>query len=172
MSKLTDLAPSSRTVLVRGKSIDVPGIGAEGIASLITRFGDKTIVLAKALGGDSTAADLASLGPTMLAAFIAAGTGSPGDEAAEAMARGLGLQAQLDLVTAILQETMPGGTGPFADRFEEIAALLGPEMIEQLKAAAGPGLAKAFSPDPAQTPSQQPSTISSPPATKKEPSGV
>jgi len=38
VSSLLEIAPSTETVSLRGKLVDVPGIGAPGIAALMLRF--------------------------------------------------------------------------------------------------------------------------------------
>src|SRR5262249_25714537 len=98
---------------------------------------------------DITAEQIASLGPDVVAAVIAAGTGAPNDDAAEAAARTLGAQAELDLLAAIIGETMPGGLDPFLARVTQISKTLGVDM---------PDLADAVSQATAKTPSPPQST--------------
>lgn len=121
MSSLLDLAAQQTTVSVGGKDIDVFGISAEGIAHLLQRFP----ALLKAMsGGGVTQADLIKTAPGAVAAIIASGCGQPGNAKAEAIAAKLGLEAQLDLVNAILKLTFPNGVGPFVAKMEALGLLV------------------------------------------------
>ena len=121
MGKLTDLAPSTCVVMVRGQPVEVTGIDIIGVAHLIRRFqGLKDMVAERG----ATAEVLAELGPDVIAAVIAAGTGGPGSKNAEAVARKLPLGAQAELISAIMKETMPEGFGPFVERLKALEAML------------------------------------------------
>lgn len=144
MSKLTDLAPSTRTVKVKGVDIDVPGVSAAGVIKLIRRFESLKSLLASR-GANVTAEQLMDLGEEAVGAIIAAGTGQPGDTEAERVANRLGFYAQLRLIRATLEETAPGGVGPLMEEVEALAALLG----EDLPAAdSSPSPDKTLSPQP------------------------
>ena len=126
MSKgLLDLAGAGRTVPVRGTDITVTGISARGLAGLLTRF-PQLIEAMDGKGLDMSA--LADLGPDVLAAVIAAGTGAAGDAAAEAVADSLGLGEQLTLIEAIAVETFAGDSANFLKRLESLGASVGVEI--------------------------------------------
>jgi hypothetical protein len=73
-------------------------------------------------GRSISAEDLFTIAPDAVAAILAAGTGSPGNEDAEAAADRLPLEIQMDLLEAILEVTFPGGFGPFAARLGALAS--------------------------------------------------
>lgn len=118
MASLLDIAPAGRTVTVRGTDVAVAGVSATGLATLLRRF---PALLAALSGGNLSAESLAEAAPEALAAVIAAGTGSPGDARAEAVAGNLSASEQLDLLSAIISETMPGGVEDFVKRLESLA---------------------------------------------------
>lgn len=118
MPGLKDIAPSFTAVEVKGVRIPVTGISALGIAYLFNRFP----VVRELIGGkdvDLSVEALASLAPDAVAAIIAVGTGCVDDPQAEAVAASLGVEHQMDLLEAIMGETMPGGIGPFVDRLSK-----------------------------------------------------
>lgn len=119
MPGLKDIARSFRTVPVRGQEIPVPGVSADGIAYLFFRFP----VVRELIGGKEvqlSAEDFQKLGPEAVAAIIAVGTGEIGDAEAEAAARALAVEDQLNLLEAIIGETMPSGVGPFVQRLSKM----------------------------------------------------
>ncbi len=117
MAGLVDIAAITEKVTVAGTEIEVPGVSAAGVASLLARFPE----LRKLMSGVEVAPeDLLKVGPAALAAILAAGTGAPGDEAAEAVAAKLPVGQQTKILAAILRVTLPGGLGPFV---EELGAL-------------------------------------------------
>lgn len=113
---------AAETVSVRGKAIAVPGVSAKGIAYLLTRFPDLRALMA---GRKIEEAALLAMGGDAVAAIIAAGTGAPGDDKAEAIAGTLPLDAQADLIAAILKVTMPQGVGPFVEKLTGLGLLVG-----------------------------------------------
>jgi hypothetical protein len=121
MVGLVDIAPSVETVEVQGASVEVHGVSARGLALLLGRFPD----LRKLMTGlDVEANQLIALGGEAVAAIIAAGCGYPGDEKAEAIAGSLSLDAQADLLAAILRLTLPKGVGPFVAKLTGLASIL------------------------------------------------
>lgn len=122
MASLLDIADVGETVTVRGQAILVSGVSAHGIAVLLSRFP----VLREALAGREVSAErLVEVGPDAVAAIIAAGTGAPGNERAEAVAASLPVGDQIDLVEAILRVTLPRGVGPLVERVAAMAGALG-----------------------------------------------
>jgi hypothetical protein len=127
MPGLKDIAESFTTVTVKGTSVTVEGIGARGIAYLFYRFP----VLREMIGGKEvtfTADDIQKLGPEAVNAIIACGTGAVNDPAAEAIADKIGAEAQLDLIEAIMRETMPNGPAPFVAK---VMRLLGSSDLSE-----------------------------------------
>lgn len=120
-----DLAVETVTVL--GRKVSVPGVSAKGIAYLLAKYPD----LRKVMSGKAVEeAELFAMGGDVVGAIIAAGTGSPGDEAAEAFASALPLDAQADLLAAIIKATMPSGIGPFVDKLAAMGLGAGVPSVE------------------------------------------
>lgn len=124
MAGLVDIAPIVEKVTICGTVIEVPGVSAEGIAVLLSRFPE----LRKLLTGVTVDSDaLLKAGPGALAAILAAGTGVPGDEEAEAAAARLPLGDQADLLTAVLRVTLPGGLDPFVEKLSSLGLIMAPK---------------------------------------------
>lgn len=121
MVGLLDIAPSTRTVQVDGNPVTVTGVSAHGIAYLLQRFPE----LRKLMGGrelDINPEQMMALVPDAIAAIIAAGCGYPNNEKAEQLAASLSADVQMDLLSAVLELTMPKGAGPF---FAKVQSALG-----------------------------------------------
>ncbi len=123
MVSLVDIAPATERVTVRGQEIEVSGVSAAGVAMLLARFPDLRKLFA---GRDVGMEELMAVGGELVAAIIAAGTGSPGGPAAEAAAGRLGIDEQADLLSAILRVTLPKGVGPFVEKLLALGAVLDP----------------------------------------------
>jgi hypothetical protein len=113
MVGLVDIAPVTKSVVIRGEAIKVMGVSARGVALLLSRFPE---LRALVTGREVALETLLALGGDVVAAIIAAGTGSPGDEAAEAAVDNLTLEEQADLLIEIIRMTMPNGVGPFVEK--------------------------------------------------------
>ena len=124
-ASLLDLAGVGRTVSIRGLEISVTGISARGLAVLFSRFPQ---LVDAVTGAGLDLSSLAELGPDVLAAVIAAGTGHPGSEQAEAVAASLSMSDQLSLVEAIGSETFAGDAANFMQRLEKLAAGVGVQV--------------------------------------------
>lgn len=123
MAGLLDIARASATVEVRGKSVEVFGISAEGLAYLM-RFPE----IKAMLSGKEVSLDFETLsrtGPKALAAIIACGTGAVGNQKAEAVAASLTVDEQAGLLAEILTQTFPRGLGPFAADIQRLAGAVG-----------------------------------------------
>jgi hypothetical protein len=121
MVGLIDIAPRQEVIEVHGAKVAVHGISAKGVAYLLGRFPE----LRKLMTGLAVDADrLMEMGGDAVAAIIAAGCGYPGDEKAEAVAAKLGIDAQADLLAAVLRLTLPVGLGPFVDKLTALGAIL------------------------------------------------
>lgn len=111
---LHDIANFGEDVeIAEGRSLRVKGISSYGCLLLLTRFPDLQRWLA---GKDLAVEDLVLEGPYVIAAIIAAGTGSPGDTDAEDIAATLPVEVQTTLVEAIYRHTFRSGFGPFVQR--------------------------------------------------------
>ena len=121
MVGLIDIAPKLEAVDVQGASVSVHGISAKGVAHLLGRFPELRMLMT---GQDVEAAQLMAMGGDAVAAIISAGCGYPGDEKAEAVAGRLSIDAQADLLAAILRLTLPVGLGPFVEKLTTVGRLL------------------------------------------------
>lgn len=122
MSSLADLAGVGRDVEIRGRKVTVTGVSARGLATLFRRFPE---LVGAVTGAGLNIASLVEMGPEVLAAVIAAGTGSPDDPDAEAVADRLGMSDQLALIEAIILESFGGDPEGFMKRLEGLAGGLG-----------------------------------------------
>lgn len=122
MSSLADLAGVGRDVEIRGQRVTVTGVSARGLATLFRRFPE---LVGAVTGAGLNISSLVEMGPEVLAAVIAAGTGSPDDPEAEAVADRLGMSDQLSLIEAIIAETFAGDPEGFMKRLESLAGAVG-----------------------------------------------
>lgn len=117
MVSLLDIAPQTVQVHVNGSAVDVSGISAEGIVSLLQRFPE----LRKLISGKGIEIeDMVNLAPGIIAAVIAAGTGSIANAEAERIAANLAVEMQVEFLTKIGELTFPGGVGPFVERLKRM----------------------------------------------------
>lgn len=105
MPSLMDIGPSTEVVKVRGVEIEVLGISAEGLLGLFGRFPE----LRKLIGGFGNMDEIFKVGGPLIAAIIAAGTGSAGNKEAEKKAASLSLGDQAALFRAVWKATFPNG---------------------------------------------------------------
>lgn len=119
MVSLVDIVDITKTVTIRGKDIEVVGINAEKLGFLINAFPELRMTFA-GRAGELSPQDIASMGPKIVAGIIASGTGSPGDEAAEAAAAKLTIGEQMALLTTIFEVTFPDGFGPFVAKLQSL----------------------------------------------------
>jgi hypothetical protein len=68
--------------------------------------------------------ELLDTGGDAVAAIIAAGCGYPGDDKAESVAANVSVDAQVDLLAAILRLTLPKGVGPFVEKLTALGGIL------------------------------------------------
>jgi hypothetical protein len=106
---------------VQSTPVAVHGISAKGLTHLLARFSE----LRKLMTDQEVKTEqLMEMGSDAVAAVIAAGCGYPGDETAEAVANKLSLDAQADLLAAILRLTLPRGIGPFVEKLTALGGIL------------------------------------------------
>ena len=122
MVGLVDIAPAVETVTVRGQQVEVFGVSAAGVASLLARFPELRRVFA---GRDVPVEQLMAMGGDIVNAILAAGTGDPGDPVAEEAAGRLSIDEQVDLVAAIARATLPKGVGPFVEKLTALGVAVG-----------------------------------------------
>jgi hypothetical protein len=140
MVSLIDVGELSETVNIRGVEVPVTGISGRGLLGLLEKFPEvRKLFAARADEVDDTA--WAKLAPDALASVIAAGTGTPGDEAAIEVANGLPVSVQLELIEAILRLTFPDGLGPFVERMTSLAERTAKEVQPTPEAVAASGRA-------------------------------
>jgi len=136
MVGLLDIALITESVDVEGQPVSVSGVSVEGIAYLLQQF-PQFAQLQNLLGEGSKdlATVLFSLGPQVIASIIAAGCGYPGNPDAIKKALGLNIQAQADLLDAVLRKTLTKGLDPFVERLNSIKATLSPPVTLAEKVA-------------------------------------
>lgn len=127
MTSLLDIRPQAIKVQIGDAEIECQGITADGVAQLMGRFPGLRGLLfpdGQRQGGEELSDPLALIhaAPETIAAIIAAGTGHPGNKEHEKAASKLPIEPQIDLLTAILRLTLPGGFVPFV---EKITAIFG-----------------------------------------------
>ncbi len=122
MASLLDIAPLGASVTVRGTAVNVTGVSAAGIASLLQRFPELREMM---VGREVATERLMTMGADAVAAIIAAGTGLPGNPEAESVAASLAVEDQADLLAAILKITLPRGVGPLVEKLSAMASSLG-----------------------------------------------
>jgi len=157
---LLDLAPAFELVPVGEKdgkpvSLRVVGVSAKGVVTLFTRFPEVQKWFAVP-GQNIRVAQLVAQIPGAIEAIIAAGCGSPGNEAAEDMAGNLPVEVQLDVLEAIGRLTFKNGFGPFVKRML---------ALSNAAQSANYGRAQDTKSPPASKPSLQPDTTPKPSGT-------
>lgn len=141
MVSLLDIAPLSETVKVptaKGDvKVDVYGVSAAGLVSLLARFPEIRMMMT---GKEVEVDRLMAMGGEAVAAIIAAGCGHPGDDNAEQNAARLSLEAQTDLLSAIVKLTLPNGLGPFVSKLTALmgTAGAGAEVLAEVRATKSP----------------------------------
>lgn len=112
MAGLLDIAPVAKRVLIPIEGgehpVDVRGLSVADIRDLLARYPDIVGMIGKKLD----ASVLLKAGPDVVASVIAAACGSPGP-AGEAVALTLGAGVQAEILTIVMNLTMPRGPAPF-----------------------------------------------------------
>lgn len=130
MASLLDVAPSAEVVEIRGTQVEVTGISALGLASLLARFPQLQDMLAGNGQQDLEPSDVIELGVQVVSAIIAAGCGMAGNAEAEAIAAELPLESQVDILSAIQRQTMPSGVGAFVEKLQAMGLVVNAEDSE------------------------------------------
>lgn len=120
MTSIMDIGPLSDSVSLRGKSIELNGIGADTLVLLLGMFPD----LYKAIGmrKDMEVTDFIKFGPDICAGVIAVGCGMEASPASVEKIKKLKLTVgeQMLLLSPILKMTFPQGFHPFVDALSEV----------------------------------------------------
>jgi hypothetical protein len=130
MASLLDIVPLKENVIVYHGgdpvTLTCSGITAEHLAHLIMRFPALRGLMQgrdeQALMENLSAENLVAAVPDAISAILAAGTGHAGEPDHEEAAKHIGLEGQIELLTAIVKATLPQGVGPFV---QKVYALLG-----------------------------------------------
>jgi hypothetical protein len=123
MVSLTDIAPATARVAVLGSEIEVRGLTMRDIAHLLSRFPQLRMIVA-GRQESLTVDDIIAAAPDAIASIIACGTGGRDDDAAHAAADALPVEAQTDVIEAIVALSFPKGFGPFVARLMAMAGQL------------------------------------------------
>jgi hypothetical protein len=135
MVGLVDIAPKIESVDVQGTTVAVHGVSARGVAHLLGRFPE----LRKLMTGQAVETEqLMTMGGDAVAAIISAGCGYPGDQKAESVAERLSIDAQADLLGAILRLTLPVGLGPFVEKLTVLGGILDAVPSDSALASSSP----------------------------------
>lgn len=122
MAGLVDVIPHKETTFIQGIEINVTGVNLGSIGFMWGRFPALAEMVSRR---EFDIPSIMGMGPEFVGAVIAAGTGYPNDPEAEAIARALSLDEQVDLLARILRISLPRGVGPFVDSLVEGAKALG-----------------------------------------------
>lgn len=139
MATLLDIATVSEFVKIpaqKGRAeqeLEVFGVSAEGIVMLLKRFPEIRMLLT---GKSIDTGQLTELAPPAIASIISAATGTPGNKKAEQAAARLPLELQMEILEAVVRLTMPNGLGPFVQRLQDLASMLGATSEESTTTAA------------------------------------
>lgn len=130
MTSLLDIAPAVEAVDIGEHKIECVGISAGDLVRLIQRFPALRDALwqGRASQPGEMAIDPASLineAPDAISAVLAAGTGHLGEIEHEKAASRLSIDAQIDLLAAILRLTLPQGVGPFVQKLTDLFGAVG-----------------------------------------------
>jgi len=109
------------------EAITVYGVTLDGVVLLLDRFPEfKELITPKRGELDAkefTIEGLIKMGPRIMGAVIAAGTGEPGSEVAENAAKMLPIGLQVKIIKEIMEATFPGGLGPFVEDLRSMGLL-------------------------------------------------
>jgi hypothetical protein len=113
MVHLHDVVPAQVRVTIAladgEQEVDVRGLTFQDISDLIARFPD----VLSSLKDGFDASVILKMGPVVVAAVMAYGCGAANDTKVEAILSQLPLGTQVEILTAIMNQTAPKGAGPF-----------------------------------------------------------
>jgi hypothetical protein len=121
MPSLSDIGELTDTVEVRGKTITIEGVSAEGIVYLLGKFPELRQVMT-GTADENILQSLVGKLPKAVASIIAVATGKLGDAREEELAAKLPVSVQLELLTKIWKLTFTRGVRDFLDALEALAS--------------------------------------------------
>jgi hypothetical protein len=121
MAGLLDIAPLTETVEIRGQAIEVSGLTARDLVYLIREHESVRKLMS---GVQVGATEILTAAPDAVCSIIAGGLRKLGDAETAAAVDRLDLDAQIELLSAILRLTMPKGVGPFVQRLQALGNLV------------------------------------------------
>lgn len=155
MTSLLDLGQIREDVELRGQKLQVKGLSADFIFTLLTKSTQLRMLISQKRLDPDNIMELINQAPVAVAECIACATGAQGDAKAIGFAlTELGAGETFALMSPIMRLTFPQGVKSFVDGLTDLAQ----------KATGGLGWE-------AVTKSQEPSSAASAPATTAEPSG-
>lgn len=132
MANILDAAPVNRTVTThKYGTVEVTGLSMEGLVALLKQH-PEIIDMLKGQQAAIAFGDLLDLGVEVVASFLAAGLGHPGNADAIARCKGMNAEDVWLLGNAIVEESFPGGAANFIER---VTKALGENSLVSLKAA-------------------------------------
>ena len=129
MADLLDVVIVPRKVVTKQLGeLDVTGLTLEGIAGLIKNHPE--VVEMFVSRKDFNIQSVIDMGVEVLASFLAAGLGHPGDDKARKLCRGMNAEDAFTIGEAILEESFPGGVLNFIERVTKVAQGMGVSLQE------------------------------------------
>ena len=130
MVGLLDIAPANRIVTTSLGDISVPGLTINALVTIAKKHPELVQLLQQ--GELNLSFDqIADLGLDVMATFLAAGLGYPGDPAAEQRCKDLKAEDALDLGNAIIEESFPNGAKSFFDKITKALSAAGVNLNMQ-----------------------------------------
>jgi len=139
---LADLAPMYEDVPIGDNYLRVHGISAKTGLEIFKRF-PKVLGM---VGEGFNLGNFLAVAPDAVAAIIAAATDNLGDEKAEAVAAGLGVETQFDILEAVGRLTFTRGFAPFAERIMALAGAANSGLSSKVPDLKSPPASKPSSP--------------------------
>jgi hypothetical protein len=123
MTSLLDIGPRTSVVTVQGKALEISGLSARGIFTLLDQFPEMRKLLSGS-GVSISAEDVLRQVPGAVASIIAHVTGEPTPEAIAA-AELLAFGDQVEIVKSAWDLTFPKGLQSFIDALAAMGILTG-----------------------------------------------
>lgn len=131
MASILDVAPVVRSVkTAKYGDLEVNGLSLEGIVSLAKEH-PALIDIFKAEDTKMTLDQILSLGMEIVASFLAAGLGYPGNKPAKDKCRKMNAQDAFDIGQAIIEESFPGGAESFFEKVTAAANSVGLKAVKE-----------------------------------------
>lgn len=122
MVSLVELAPLRDEVEVRGQKVQIKGLSADFIVTLLTKSNELRLLLAQRKLDPENAIDLVTQAPVAIAECIACATNKQGDPTTIAFAlTELNVGETLGMIGPIFKLTFPQGVKSFIDGLDRLA---------------------------------------------------